>query len=173
MNRRRTSYALLAAGAILLSGCTSDPPSERISPSPPLATNAIPSDSDIEAYTALSCAELIAADLAHTLNTSGFTSSAPQPWTAQEVAFEEGVVCEWNDGSDSEPTVFGWAMASEDEIEAAHRQLDDQGWTHEQQEGDVVYLSPDSPDTYIFNADREVRFGSTQDGARAVIDPPS
>lgn len=169
MNRRHAA-ALLAVAALLLSGCTGEPaPGEEVTASTPPPAAVGPSDDDIEAYIALSCAELIPADLARTLNTAGWEATEPAPWDG-EISFADGVMCEWSDGA-SDPTSFGFARASADEVAAAQEALGEQGWTSEESGAQMLFVSDDSTESYVFGPDGEVRFGSTRDGALAVIAP--
>ncbi|UNK69716.1 hypothetical protein [Microbacterium sp. H1-D42] len=171
MTRLVTVLTSLAVGAALLSGCTAQPEPDTSESPAPTRTLALPSENDIAEYHDVSCADLITADLARTLNTGGFEAGEPQPWPADEPTFADGQICEWSDGT-SEPELFGWARATPDEIEAAQTHLDGEGWSTEQGEAEaVVYLAPDADRAFIFDLNGEVHYGSTLDGAKSVTPP--
>ncbi|MGF2948489.1 hypothetical protein [Microbacterium alcoholitolerans] len=170
MIRPVTALASLILGVVLLTGCTADPtPDEAESPMPTPSLE-LPSEGEIADHLGVSCADIIPADLARTLNTGGFEAGEPQPWPVDEPTFADGQICEWTDGT-SEPALFGWAQATAAEAEAARRHLTDRGWATEDRDGLDAIVDPDTGAAYVFGSDDTVKFASTLDGAVAVIVP--
>lgn len=170
MNRRLTTLASVVLSVVLLSGCTADPTPDQSASPRPAPSLELPSETEIAEHLDVSCADIIPADLARTLNTGGFEAGEPQPWPADGPTFADGQMCEWTDGT-SEPAFFGWAQATADEAEAARRHLIDRGWVSEDRDGNDAFVDPDSGAAYVFGTDDTVKFASTLDGAIAVIVP--
>lgn len=171
MTRLITALVPLAVYIALLSGCTAAPEPDATESPAPAPSLELPSESDIADHLEVSCADIIPADLASTLNNGGFDASDPQPWPADRPTFADGQICEWTDGA-SEPALFGWARATAEEIEAAQAHLDSEEWSSEQGDAEaIVYLAPDAERAFIFSPNGDVRYGSTLEGAKSVSPP--